>query len=37
MVTKGTDGPIHDLYVRLLLTRDTAESSGSPSVSLIVT
>ena len=25
MVTKGTDGPIHDLYVRLLLTRDTAE------------
>ena len=25
MVTKGADGPIHDLYVRLLLTRDTAE------------
>ncbi len=25
MVTKGADGPIHDLYVRLLLARDTAE------------
>ena len=25
MVTKGADGPIHDLYVRLLLTRDMAE------------
>ncbi|HET9846241.1 MAG TPA: AsmA-like C-terminal domain-containing protein, partial [Nitrospira sp.] len=25
MVTKGADGPIHDVYVRLLLARDTAE------------
>jgi uncharacterized protein involved in outer membrane biogenesis len=25
MIAKGTDGPIQDLYVRLLLTRDAAE------------